>query len=247
MRIALLSDIHGNLLALEAVVADARRRGVDRIVNLGDILSGPLQPLETAQYLMAQGWPTIAGNHERQVLAITAQKPGGASDRFARERLGEVELAWLRSLPTTLPLSDEVFLCHGTPRSDVEYFLDTQVGPRLTAASSAEVEDRLGDQTSALVCCGHTHVPRVARSARGQWLVNPGSVGLQAWDDEHPVSHVAENGSPDARYAIVERVPQGWVTESISVPYDHEAAARTAAANGREDWARWLRTGYAAA
>ena len=56
---------------LEAVVADLRARGVDRIVNLGDILSGPLMPLETARYLMAQGWPTIAGNHERQLLAIT--------------------------------------------------------------------------------------------------------------------------------------------------------------------------------
>jgi len=245
MRIALLSDIHGNLPALEAVVADARRRGVDQIVNLGDILSGPLQPLETAQYLMAQGWPTIAGNHERQLLAITPEKPGGGSDRFARERLGDAELGWLRSLPKTMQLSEEVFLCHGTPRSDIEYFLDTQEGSRLRSADASEVTDRLGEETSALVCCGHTHIPRVLRSARGQWLVNPGSVGLQAWDDEHPVHHVAEVGSPDARYAIVERTAQGWLTESISVPYDHEAMARIASRNGREDWARWLRTGWA--
>jgi predicted phosphodiesterase len=245
MRIALLSDIHGNLLALEAVVADARRRGVDQIVNLGDILSGPLQPLETAQYLMAQGWPTIAGNHERQVLAITAEKPGGASDRFTRERLGEAELAWILALPKTMRLSEEVFLCHGTPRSDIEYFLDTQEGPRLQMATASEIADRIGDEGSTLVCCGHTHIPRVLRSARGQWLVNPGSVGLQAWDDEHPVRHVAECGSPDARYAIVERTAQGWSTESISVPYDHEAMASIASRHGREDWARWLRTGWA--
>ncbi|ANH69458.1 metallophosphoesterase [Mitsuaria sp. 7] len=245
MRIALLSDIHGNLLALEAVVADARRRGVDQIVNLGDILSGPLQPLETAQYLMAQNWPTIAGNHERQLLAITAEKPGGESDRFAREQLGEVELVWLRSLPKTMQLSDEIFLCHGTPRSDIEYFLDTQDGPRLRMATAPEIADRIGDQASMLVCCGHTHIPRVLRSARGQWLVNPGSVGLQAWDDDHPIRYVAENGSPDARYAIVERTTRGWRTESISVPYDHEAMASLASRNGREDWARWLRTGWA--
>lgn len=247
MRIALLSDIHGNLPALEAVVADLRARGVDTIVNLGDILSGPLLPLETARYLMAQDWPTIAGNHERQLLAITAAKPGGASDRFARECLGEPELDWLRALPATLRLNDEVFLCHGTPRRDIEYFLDSQVGERLVLASAEEVIERLGEERSELVCCGHTHIPRVLRSACGQWLVNPGSVGLQAWDDDHPEPHVAEVGSPDARYAIAEKTTQGWRVTSISVPYDHEAAARIAARNGREDWARWLRTGYAAA
>src|SRR5690606_18348630 len=67
-RIAVLSDIHGNLPALEAVVADAEARGCTAFANLGDILSGPLWPFETAEYLMARQWPTIAGNHERQVL-----------------------------------------------------------------------------------------------------------------------------------------------------------------------------------
>lgn len=245
MRIALLSDIHGNLIALEAVVADARRRGVDAIVNLGDLLSGPLQPLETARYLMAQGWPTIAGNHERQLLAITPEKPGGASDAYARAQLGDAELAWLRALPTSLRLTDEIFLCHGTPRSDIEYFLDAQDGPRLRMATAAEVADRLGDEPSPVVCCGHTHVPRAMRAASGQWLVNPGSVGLQAWTDEHPTWHVAETGTPDARYAVIERRPDGWITELISLPYDHHAAAQIARDHGREDWARWLMTGMA--
>ena len=64
-RYAILSDIHGNLPALEAVVADAEAQGCDIFVNLGDTLSGPLWPRETAEYLMARDWPTIAGNHER--------------------------------------------------------------------------------------------------------------------------------------------------------------------------------------
>ena len=68
MRIAIISDVHGNLPALEAVVADIRGRGVDLIVNLGDTVSGPLLPRETAHYLMAEDWLTLAGNHERQVL-----------------------------------------------------------------------------------------------------------------------------------------------------------------------------------
>ena len=67
MRIALVSDVHGNLLALEAVAADIKRRGADLVVNIGDSLSGPLRPLETAQFLMAQDWINLAGNHERQI------------------------------------------------------------------------------------------------------------------------------------------------------------------------------------
>ena len=81
MRIAVLSDIHGNLPALQAVQADMARRGVDQVINCGDILSGPLWPRETGDELMALGWPTIAGNHERQLLAC-ARRPGGASDQY---------------------------------------------------------------------------------------------------------------------------------------------------------------------
>ena len=72
MKLAVVSDIHGNLLALRAVVADAG--AVDGWLNLGDIVSGPLWPEETAQWLIERGWPTIAGNHERQVLTQTRER-----------------------------------------------------------------------------------------------------------------------------------------------------------------------------
>lgn len=94
----MVSDIHGNLPALEAVVTDARALGVDRFLNLGDILSGPLWPVETAAYLKARGWPTIAGNHERQLLTQSRERMG-ASDRFAAECLDEPALRWLAALP----------------------------------------------------------------------------------------------------------------------------------------------------
>ena len=87
MRIALVSDIHGNLPALEAVIAEIADAGADLVVNLGDIVSGPLWPQETARRLMALGWPTIAGNHERQVLTQPAARMG-ASDAFAAAALG---------------------------------------------------------------------------------------------------------------------------------------------------------------
>ena len=70
MRIAFVSDIHGNLTALDAVIADIERRGVDEVVNLGDTVSGPLLPLETAQRLRKLPWLHVAGNHERQVLQL---------------------------------------------------------------------------------------------------------------------------------------------------------------------------------
>jgi hypothetical protein len=75
-------------------------------------------------------------------------------------------------------------------------------------------------------------------------LVNPGSVGLPAFDDERPYPHLIENGSPDARYAIVERIDGEWLASLITVPYGHAAMARLALQNGQPDWAHALRTGY---
>ncbi|MDN3919181.1 metallophosphoesterase family protein [Roseateles violae] len=249
MRIALLSDIHGNLPALEAVVADiARRGGVERIVNLGDSLSGPLLPLETARYLIDKGWLSLAGNHERQVLEVHAGRAGGASDTYAHGCLGEPELDWLRLQRPALRLDDEVLLCHGTPRSDCEYFLDSHdpaAGWALGLATADEVDARCAGEAAAVIACGHTHVARALRSRAGQLLVNPGSVGLQAWQSELPAPHGIETGSPDARYAIIERSADGcWHAELIAVPYDFAPMAALARRNSRPEWERALLTGY---
>src|SRR5689334_2002439 len=104
MRIAALSDIHGNLPALEAVIADAEARACDSFVNLGDILSGPLWPRETADALMARDWITIAGNHERQVLTFGTGRIG-ASDAYAKQSLSERHLSWLAELSPTAQFS----------------------------------------------------------------------------------------------------------------------------------------------
>jgi predicted phosphodiesterase len=243
MRIAVVSDIHGNLPALQAVVQDFGRRGVDRVINLGDSLSGPLLPRETADYLMASGWLHLAGNHERQVLGLGPCPDGPDADVHARALLGPAHLAWMASLAHSTPFGDDIWLCHGTPRSDVEYFLDTVEPGGVRIASPAELQQRLAGVGAALVLCGHTHHPRALRSARGQLIVNPGSVGLQAYDDDRPFPHLIENGSPDARYAIVERTAGGWSAALIAVPYAHEPMAALAEAHGRPDWAVALRTG----
>lgn len=247
MRLAALSDIHGNLHALDAVLADIAASGADLTVNLGDILSGPLWIAETAERLMALGLPTIRGNHERQVLAPEVAAMG-ASDAFAAERLQPAHRAWLAGLPATLQLTDEVFCCHGTPGNDLVYFLESVDPGGLRPATLAEATARAGTAQQGVahgvILCGHTHVPRALQLGDGRLVVNPGSVGLQAYDDDHPHPHVVENGTPHARYALLTRRPAGWQVELRAVPYDAEPAARRAQQHGRADWAGALRTGF---
>ena len=123
MNFAAIADIHGNLLALEAVLADIARRGISTIVNLGDLLSGPLWPAETADRLQSLNLPTVSGNHERQLLTLPREKMG-LSDQYTIDAISKDHVAWLTTLPATLALQDDVFLCHGTPQDDLTYFLE---------------------------------------------------------------------------------------------------------------------------
>ena len=265
-RIAIVSDIHGNLPALEAVWAEIERTSASLVVNLGDIASGPLWPREAVQWLMARAaaeparWHTISGNHERQCLAVDVARMG-ASDAHAARTLGAAERAWLAALPATQWILDDVLLCHGTPASDLTYFMETVTpgfgvdGHRgLRAATAAELGERLAETpaddarsglAASLVLCGHTHVPHAMALPGGPLVVNPGSVGLPAYDDVHPLPHFVENGSPDARWALVERDRRGaWHVQLRSTPYDWAAAVTQAQANGRGDWADALATGF---
>ena len=111
------------------------------------------------------------------------------------------------------------------------------------AAMAQEVAQRLGSVNHSLVLCGHTHVPRVVQSG-GSLIVNPGSVGLQAYDGVHPWLHHIETGAPQARYALAESGPAGWQITLRQVPYDHLTQAEVARRNGRPDWAHALATGW---
>jgi predicted phosphodiesterase len=244
MKIAVLSDIHGNIGALDAVLADIERRGVDVTVNLGDIVSGPLHPAETADRLMPLRLPTIKGNHERQLLTLAPDRMN-ASDRYAAAMLTAEHRAWLTSLPAQFELADDVLLLHGGPDSDLTYLLETVEPSGRRAATPDEIAPRLPGIRAALVLCGHTHIPRDVRLPDGRRIVNPGSVGLQAYAEVHPHPHTVENESPHARYAIVERTASVWNVELLTVEYDWEGAAVLADSRGRPEWARALRTGRA--
>ncbi len=115
MRLAVISDIHGNLAALEAVLADIRARGVDRTVNLGDCITSPLWPKETFEALQSLALPTVRGNHDRWIEELPEDKLSPA-DRFARDALTAEQRLALHKLPAQLRLDDGILACHGTKR-----------------------------------------------------------------------------------------------------------------------------------
>lgn len=239
MRIAAISDIHGNLPAFDAVLADIARRGADVVVALGDLLAGPLWPRETADRLIALGCPAIRGNHERQTWQCE-QRRGEASDQFTFESITRDQLDWTRALPATIRLAHDVFCCHGTPTSDLVYLLEDPATGRATLRDEDEIRRDCGELRDGLVLCGHSHVPRIVELRDGPTIVNPGAVGVPAFSARHPVPHVHELGSPHARYALVDRGPNGWQAQFVAVAYDWRSAERRALENGRPDFARWL-------
>lgn len=245
MRTAVLADIHGNVRALEAVIADLTARRVDQAVNLGDCLSGPLEAKATADLLRRQDWPTIRGNHDRWLVERTPDQMG-ISDRAAKEQIGDQETNWLRALPSTLIL-DDMLLVHGTPVADTEYLTEHVTHHGVFLRSSDDIAADLGSFGGSLVLCGHTHVPRIVSLSDGRVVFNPGSVGLPAYDDDHPSHHFMEVGGTQARYGVVERTATGWRFEHHAVEYDWRGAAATALAAGRPDWAHALSSGFALA
>ncbi|MDX3073167.1 metallophosphoesterase family protein [Streptomyces sp. NPDC088354] len=222
-RVAVLADIHGNLPALEAVLAEPDVRDADRVVLAGDHAAGPL-PGPTLERLRALGdravW--IGGNADREL--VEHRRDGRASgyevSDWAAAELTDDHVSWLARLPLTAELevaeAGRTVFCHATVRDDEEIVL---VDSR--AARWAEVMAGLGPDVETVVC-GHTHMPYV-RLAFGRLVVNPGSVGMPY-------------GRPGAHWALL---GAGGVRLRRTV-YDREAAAaRIAGESGFAGAARW--------
>lgn len=250
-RIAVLSDVHGNSPALAAVLAAIDAAAVDLVLNLGDIVSGAVDPRGTLDLLATRpDIVTVRGNHERQVLTLPYDEMGTV-DRIASGVLADADRAWLGSLPLTVEPVPGVLAFHAVPDDDATYLTQTVVGPTaehpsgVREASDDELVERLGAAYGAhdLYLCGHTHQARTRRLPDGSLLVNPGSVGWPAYFDDAPLPHRVEVGAPEARYAILSDVADGWTAQLLAVPYDYDAAAASADRLGRPDIAHVLRTG----
>ncbi|TWB61249.1 putative phosphodiesterase [Rhizobium sp. ERR 922] len=244
MRFAAIADIHGNHLALEAVLADIRRQGISDIINLGDCFSGPLTAGKTADLLLELNAPTVRGNHDRYLIE-QAPETMHVSDRAAHSELTERHLEWLRTLPVSEVHLDEAYLCHATPADDNVYWLES-VSPEghVYLKPLEEIEALAAGIDFPLILCGHSHIPRAVRLSDGRLIVNPGSVGCPAYDDDLPYYHKVEAGHPFASYAILEKIGDTWLPVFRQVAYDHIAMAALAAQNGREEWASGLATGW---
>jgi putative phosphoesterase len=170
VRVAALSDIHGNLPALEAVLADVEREGIDAIVVAGDSYSGPW-PAEVVDLLAAVGPVIVRGNADRLDAIRGFDDALGA---WNEERLGSSRLAAVAQWPLTAELEitglGSVLVCHSTPRDDEPIY--TRITP------DDELVGLLGPIHQDVLVCGHTHMQYDRALSTGVRVVNPGSVGM---------------------------------------------------------------------
>lgn len=244
MKLAVLSDIHGNLWALTAVLDDAKRRGITQFINLGDVLYGPLKPFETYELLKTLNVVTIQGNEDRDIYEFEPSRDESHPTlTYMLKELGEEPLEWLKSLPNTTVLAKEIFACHGIPTSDLVYLLEDISSGLPIVKDEATILSHLNEIKQPVVLCGHSHIARVVQLSSGQLIINPGSVGLPAYDDDAPGYHAMQNYSPLASYAVIEKQGEVWQVELLKVPYDVQSAVDQAQRQGRKDWAHWIKTG----
>ena len=213
MQIAALYDVHGNLPALEAVLADPRCAAADLVVSGGDVVAGPM-PAECVDRLEAEGNRVryLMGNGDRETVWTTTDDPGFAESlRWSANRLGEARLARIAAWPATVELGvaglGTVLFCHGTPSSDTAILTP--------ATPDTDVAAVLAGVEAEVVVCGHTHV-QYHRNVGEMRVVNAGSVGMPY------------EGSPDARWALVG--DDG--VELVSTPYDAVAALELLSSKG---------------
>jgi predicted phosphodiesterase len=242
--VAIIADVHGNCWALDVILADIQRRGIRQIINLGDSVYGPLDPGGAAERLMRAAIPSIAGNQDRIISAPSETTRASAGYQFVLSHLTAEQLDWLRTQLPTAVIHD-IFCCHGTPQSDETYLLEEVTPHGVLLRSTDAIAATLREISQQVIVCAHSHVPRIVWLPTGQVVINPGSVGLPAYDEALPYPHVMQAGSPHARYAILRSTPHGLSIEQIALPYSWDSAARAAQEHGRPDWGLWIDSGRA--
>ncbi|WP_037940756.1 metallophosphoesterase family protein [Sulfurospirillum arcachonense] len=241
IKIAILSDIHGNIFALEEVYKNAKSKGVDKFINLGDIFYGPIEPKKTYDFLKEHDFITISGNQDRFLLEVDKQAISqNPTIKFVLDELGSEGLEWIKKLDFDLHVDKDIYICHGTPSNDEEYLLETF---DKTIKEDKEIKNSLKDIDKSVILCGHSHKPRLIKLSSGQIVINPGSVGLPAYNDDVPVKHTMQNYYPHASYAILEKSKFGWNVDFVKVAYDVKSAVESTKKRDRDDWVYYLKHG----
>lgn len=249
-RLAIFSDIHGNIAALDAVLADIDARGVSERYCLGDLVGYGPEPGAVIERVRAMGVPTVRGNYDDGVGARSgdcgchyatdeARSDGAASYAFTARALTDADKDWLAALPGEIRFEAEgvsVLLAHGSPRRINEYLLPDRTDDQLI---------RLAEDAEAdLVCVGHVHIPyhRSLFSARGRHVhyVNSGSVGKPKDGDPRACWVEVAIGAPAEVDAAIPNDPAtecaaggSWVAASVHrVAYDVDDVARAVLAAG---------------
>ena len=232
-RLTLISDIHGNGVALDTVLADVAAREVDEIVCLGDLAAGGPQPRQVLRRLRELGCRAVRGNADRWLLEGLPPGRSEATRRLAetvawtRAQLRDDDLAYIAALPATVRCSVaglELLSVHGSPRSDLERLLAT--------TSDAALDELFACAGAHVLAAGHTHLQLLRRHS-DRLLVNPGSVGLPlgtTTGSAPPLPNVAE-------YALV-TVRAGDVEIAFRrLPTDIDALGAASAAMPHATWA----------
>ncbi len=245
-KFAVIADIHSNDFALEAILEDIRSREIQTVINLGDIFYGPIDPKRTFEIVKENDFITIQGNQDRYLYEATSEKiQSNPTLEFVLDAIGNEGLKWLQDKPFTFTMDNKIFCCHGSPRSDTIYLLEDVSSGGPVLKSDTDIRKELKKIEAGMILCAHTHIPRTITVSTKQMVLNPGSVGMPAYEDDVPNLHKMETGSPHSRYAIFSEENGKWKTEHIQIPYKVEAAAVKAEKNNRYDWANILRTGRA--
>jgi putative phosphoesterase len=236
--LALLSDIHGNLTALEAVLADLAAEGIERMVCLGDVAAFGPQPVEVLERLQALSIPVVMGNTDAWLLDPQPHPERDERTAFINTvelwgaaQLTAVHRQYLQTFQPTITISlaeDAKLLCfHGSPRSYHDIIRAT--------TPDDEVAGFLEGHTATVMAGGHTHTQMVRRF-RQSWLVNPGSVGL-------PYESLADETLRrpyGAEYGLVSWADGRITIQLRRVPYDTGRVADITRASGMPHADRWL-------
>ncbi len=221
MCIAILSDIHGNYLALERVLADVQRAGVEQIVCLGDVAFGGPQPHEVIRRLSELHCPVVMGNTDEYLIHLPTPDPNSESDQrildqllWAIAQLTRADLDFVRAFQPRVELAlgaEKQLLCyHGSPRGSAQVILATTPEEELISA--------LGTWRAAVMAGGHTHT-QMLRRFQDWLLINPGSVGMPMQRDAKGRLHRPAR----AEYAIVRADGDDFGIEFRRVPLDVDA------------------------